>query len=260
MRCASYSTAQSYDLSKRGLLHLSKWDLKDFKDVLCFSSEGKFIFIFSYGCVTFWNLSIEEEEDFINRLDMMTDAATVQNFDTFEYTIGKSQKILQDVITLDSSKSIDLQMLAVSYGLSQSQALAYFEERINKQVAQTKFIAQDMATHGRIPLSRKEISKKMGEVILERNLVNLHTDILDTPGFIWDHSEYNNLYEMTLLDLDFHSRTEVLNTRMSILKDLFEIMGDAVHSRHATALEWIIVILISMEVVLTLLIHVFKVI
>ena len=35
---------------------------------------------------------------------------------------------------------------------------------------------------GKIHLKREDISKKIGELFLQRCYVNLHTDILDTPG------------------------------------------------------------------------------
>ena len=97
-------------------------------------------------------------------------------------------------------------------------------------------------------------------MFIERNSVNLHTDILDTPAFFWDHPEFEPLYNMTRADLDVDARTKVLNTRLDIVRELFEVMGDELNNRHAAMLEWIIIILICIEVVLTLLTHVFKII
>lgn len=260
MRCSSFSTARGYDFKKRELLHLAEWDLKDFRDALYFSKEERHLFIFYYGCVVFWNFTPAEEEDFLKRLKFISDRSFAPDCDIFEYETGEEQKVFQDLITLDKNQPLDMQMLAVSFGLSQSQALSYFENSVNAQIEDTKFIAQDMAIRGNIGLSRRDISKKMGAVMVQRNSVNLHTDILDTPAFVWDHPEYDELYQLTLSDLEFRNRTEVLNSRMSILKDLFEVMGNEVHNRHSAALEWIIIILISVEVVLTLLIDVFKII
>lgn len=87
--------------------------------------------------------------------------------------------------------------------------------------------------------------------------MNLHSDILDAPVFIWDHPEYESLYNLTINDLELHARTAVLNRRLDIVKELFEMMRDELTNRHSTMLELIIITLIMIEVFLTLFIHVF---
>lgn len=155
------------------------------------------------------------------------------------------------------TRSHALQMLAVSYGLSQAVKLSAFESRIESTIETTKTIPQELAIRGKISLSRKEISRRIGALVIERNSVNLHSDILDAPVFIWDHPEYESLYTMTIKDLELHSRTDVLNRRLDIVKELFEMMRDELNNRHSTMLETIIVLLIMIEVFLTLFIHVF---
>ncbi len=121
----------------------------------------------------------------------------------------------------------------------------------------TKNIPEELAHRGKISLARKEISKRIGELFIERTSVNLHSDILDAPVFIWDHPEYESLYTMTINDLELHARTAVLNRRLDIVKELFEMMRDELNNRHSTMLESIIVLLIMIEVFLTLIVHVF---
>ena len=80
---------------------------------------------------------------------------------------------------------------------------------------------------------------------------------MDAPVFVWDHPEYEDLYTLTINDLELHSRKEVLNRRLDIVKELFEMMRDELTNRHSTILEVTIILLILSEVLLTLIIHVF---
>jgi len=48
---------------------------------------------------------------------------------------------------------------------------------------------------------------------LQRNSVNLHSDILDVPDFFWENSELEPLYAMTRSYLDLNKRVEILNRR-----------------------------------------------
>lgn len=260
MRCTSYSTAQSYNL--KGLIQgLGFADSAQiYSDAAYFPyKEGK-VFCFPYGCAIFWGLELDQESDFLTLLKPFEENPYPANFDGFEYQVGTQYSVKNDVITLNKKKPHTLQMLAVSYGLSQSGKLAVFEDRIFQTIEETKHIPRELALRGKISLSKRAIGKQIGALFIERNSVNLHTDILDTPAFFWDHPEFEPLYNMTRADLDVDARTKVLNTRLDIVRELFEVMGDELNNRHTAMLEWIIIILICIEVVMTALTHVFKVI
>ena len=137
--------------------------------------------------------------------------------------------------------------------------LGTFETAIRKTFIHTKEIPEDLAKHGRIPLSRKEIRRKMGELFIERNSINLHVDVLDTPEFFWEYSELEPLYAMASNYLDIDSRVEVLNHRLDVIHELFEMLGNELNHQHSSRLEWTIIILIVLEVVITLLKDVFHV-
>lgn len=257
MRCLTISTAETYDL--HGLaMELNDVEFINFyTDSLHASYKEWNIFIFRYGCVVLWNVPTSEEIQFLEILQKFAQNPINPVFEEFLYSFATKPRFFQDKITLAKTRSHDLQMLAVSYGLSQAIKLSAFEERIDNTIKMTKNIPQELSRRGKISLSRKEISKRIGGLFIERNSVNLHSDILDAPVFIWDHPEYESLYTMTINDLELHARTAVLNRRLDIVKELFEMMRDELNNRHSSMLEWIIIILIMMEVILTVGIHVF---
>jgi uncharacterized Rmd1/YagE family protein len=171
--------------------------------------------------------------------------------DDFTFTYGENMKIEEDEILLQNKSSHT--KLAISYGLAQSVKLTIFEEAIHKTIAYSQQIPTGLAKHGKISLSRKEISKKMGEIFLERSFVNLHTEILDTPEFFWEHPELEPFYKRTIHYLDVSKRVELLNRRLGVVHDLFEILSNELNHQHSARLEWVIIILIVIEVILILL-------
>ncbi|MBI2706751.1 MAG: RMD1 family protein [Proteobacteria bacterium] len=257
MRCLALSTAETYDLQGLALALDEVEFINFYTDALHAAYKEWDIFIFRYGCTVLWNVPIEEETQFLNLLQKFSQNSINPVFEEFDYCFATKPRFFQDKITLAKTRSHALQMLAVSYGLSQAIKLTAFEAGIDNTIEMTKNIPQELARRGKISLSRKEISRRIGELFIERNSVNLHSDILDAPVFIWDHPEYESLYTMTINDLELHARTAVLNRRLDIVKELFEMMRDELNNRHSTMLESIIVILIMMEVFLTLVIHVF---
>lgn len=257
MRCLAISTAETYDLDGLALALQGIGFINFYTDALHASYKEGDIFVFRYGCLVFWNIPTEEEVQFLDLLQRFSHISINPVFEEFEYSFAIKPRFFQDKITLAKTRSHALQMLAVSYGLSQAIKLTAFEARIDNTIETTKNIPQELARRGKISLARKEISKRIGELFIERTSINLHSDILDAPVFIWDHPEYETLYTLTINDLELHARTAVLNRRLDIVKELFEMMRDELNNRHSTMLESIIVLLIMIEVFLTLVIHVF---
>jgi uncharacterized Rmd1/YagE family protein len=215
------------------------------------------IFYFPYGSTVCWGLSKEDEEKFLSEVrPYEQQALDSQEVDTFSYTLGEAPKISKDEIILHSRDVMTL--LALSHGLAQSVKLAAFEAAIQKTFNSTKHIPEDLAKWGRVPLSRREIRKKMGELFIERNSVNLHFDVLDTPEFFWEYPELEPLYKMVANYLDIVSRVEILNQRLDVVHELFEMLGNELNHQHSSRLEWTIIGLIFIEIALTLLRDVFQ--
>jgi len=257
MRCTGYCTASSYDITRlfqhlhpqgssqlyRDLIHTQAKEER--------RSKGD-IFYFSYGVVVCWGFTVEEEHQILAALrDFERESNPKPELDEFTFVYGDNMKIEEDEIILQN-KNI-LTKLAISHGIAQSVKLTIFEDLIKKTIDLTKHLPSDLAKKGKIPLSRKEISQKMGELFMERNFINLHSEILDTPEFFWEHPELEPFYRRTSHYLDVSKRVEVLNKRLNVVHELFEILSNELNHQHSSRLEWTIIFLIVIEVVIALL-------
>ncbi len=91
----------------------------------------------------------------------------------------------------------------------------------------------------------------IGSVFVIRHDVNLHTEILDTPDFFWkDGEKYEGDYKLIMRYLQMVPRTEVLNTRLDMLRELLHVLQQQMENDHGVKLEWIVIWLIVVEVVL----------
>ena len=257
MRCTAYCTAAGYDTARlfqflqmtgtsqlyRDVIHIQPKDEKGVK---------KDIFYFPYGVTIFWGFSIEEEKSMLSVLKKFERESLARpEIDEFSFIYGDKMRIEEDEIVLQKKDPVT--KLAISYAIGQSVKLTVFEEAIAKTVEQTKHLPKNLAQKGKISLSRKETSQKMGEIFLERNFINLHAEILDTPEFFWEHSEMEPFYRRTIHYLDVTKRVELLNRRLNLLHELYEILGNELNHQQSSRLEMTIIILILIEVVLALL-------
>lgn len=256
MRCIAYCTCANYELAQlfqffqasgaiqisRNVVHLQPKDEKGAK---------RDIFFFSFGTAVFWGFKQEEEKKFLSVVKPFAKEPIGRyELDEFSFAYGSKMAIVEDEILLP--KKDFLIKLAISYALVQSVKLTVFESAIEKTIENSKQIPKNLADRGRISLSRKQTSRKIGQLYLERNYINLHSDILDIPEFFWDHAELEPFYRKTIHYLDVTKRVDLLNRRLTLLHELFEILGNELNHRHSSRLEWTIIILILIEIALAI--------
>ncbi len=263
MRCTSYCTASSYEIPKLFQFLAEKGPAQLFKNVIHFEMKHKNkpmgdIFFFSYGTLVCWGLTDVEEKiclSYAKKFGKEPNHRT--EFDEFTYSYGSTINIVEDEIMLPNKST--LSKLAVSHGIAQSAKLAIFEELIQQTINLTQNLPRELARSGKIFLSRKQISKRMGELFIKRSFISLHSEILDVPEFFWYYPELEPLYRKAAHYLDVIKRIDALNKRLTVIHDLFEMLGDALNHQYSSRLEWIVIILIGIAVIVSILTNVFNV-
>lgn len=261
MRCASYCTAAEYNINEL-VNHLNEIGLepKHFDNVIHAQKHTQKsvidVFFFPFGCVITWGAGETEELSIVNQ--------------TKKYAIGNLDNPISDFIFCNIDRNatktfIDEEKneiilnddsvfvkLSISHALAQSVKLSVLEQSVTNLLNQTPPIQKELASTGTISLSKKQISKQIGILFNERYSVNLHSDILDTPEFFWRRPHYEPLYLMTAEFQDIQIRQNILNHRLNMIHELYEILSNELNYKHSTRLEWIIITLIGIEVILAL--------
>lgn len=266
MRCSSYCTSGAYhidDLAK--LLREKELDPKFYDDVIHIERDDEFgkghVFFFPYGCIIFWGIETEMENEFITLVEQFSIDPLLQiahdecSFFYSDTTIIHEEN---DEIQVESDDTQIL--LSLSYGLSQSVKLTTCEQSINETIQKTRHLPDELAKLGKITLSRKKLSQKLGALFAERHAINLHNDTLDTPEFFWRRPRYEPYYQMSAEYLDIATRTEILNRRLGAISELYNILSDELKHIHSSRLEMIIIFLIVIEVIVAILKDILKII
>ena len=113
-------------------------------------------------------------------------------------------------------------------------------------------IPLQLAQRGRSKFSANEVARLTGRIFLERNAVNLYSNILDTPEFFWEAEAVEPLYRRVNRYLDVEDRVRILNSRLDIVNDLLDSLCTQLETRNAHRLEIIIIYLIALEIILEL--------
>lgn len=260
LRCVSFCTARSYDLQALA----NSFKRKDFltrltRDVLYVTNLKKpaDIFFFNHGSFVCWGLNKRQEQKWVEYVkDFSRDRLVNIESDHFCYRLGEEisidthERFRLDIITLDSENAQI--KLAVSYALAQSVKLEAFEAAIQDAINKNSSLPEEIANHGVIPLSRRALFKRMGEIFIARSSINLNSEYLDTPEFFWRNPNLEPFYVMTKKFVDIPSRVMALNQKLDVLQELLHILNSQVQHRHSSMLETIIILLILIEIAISL--------
>ena len=260
MRCSYYCVGNTYDIDELAkFLREEGREPKFYDNVIHIHKEnneegaGGDAFIFPYGCTIFWGLEEEEEHQILSELRPYVGyplAFPMHDQSTFHYGGITAIEEEEDQIVLESDDI--LIKLSLSHGLSQSVKLEWFEESVSHTIEKTRHLPEELARKGKISMSRKKLSKKIGALFAERNSINLHSDILDTPEFFWRRPQYEPYYVMASEYMDITTRLDILNRRLDVIHELYDILSSELNHRHSSRLELTIILLILIEVVVVL--------
>lgn len=259
MRCFAYSFPSTFNHRKIINLLSKDYQLSELGGSIYLAPEvmdslpnshGD-VFIFPYGAIVCWGIPELLEKQLISSLNgCFAEKLGAEDDDSFSFSYGDRAKISADHIILPNNHPKT--KLAYSHGFAQSVKLGGFENTIQGIIEHTKQLPKNLATKGKILLSRKEIRKLMGRIFIDRDSINLHLDLLNVPNFFWDEPELEAIHEMVVKYLDQEKRVTLLNQKLSVIQQLLDMLVNELHVQHSSNLEWIIIILLCIEIALAL--------
>ena len=263
MRLSSYCTAFAYDMDKlenalqkdgfnpsvyEGVIHIQK-EIKEDK-------SGGDIFYFPYGCIIMWGFTVDAalaELKYLSRFQIKPYSRDYHDIMNYEYGKQEEMEIVEedDLIILAKSDAT-LEKISFSYALSQSAKLQVVEESSIETIKRSQYLIDELIIEGKISISQRKLTKKMGMLFAERNAINMHADILDTPEFFWRRPKYLPIYKRAEQLFDISHRIEIVTRRSNIVHELFDLLSAELQHIHSNRLEWIIIALISVEIALAI--------
>ena len=227
---------------------------KRYRDALYISMPNGDCFIFDYGVVVTWGLSQTKQQQLLDMvLPCTTDVEPVIQWESlhFDVTEDKPVSISDDKLHIPNRKTLTL--LAISHAIAQSCTLDAFETMAEKTIVDNAYLSETLAKTGKIPLSRRQLAKLRGQLFQTKNDILLHFNLLDTPEFFWEFPDQEGHYLAVAKYLDLKPRVELLTLKLETIHTLLEMLASEQNHKHSAFLEWIIILLIALDIVFILL-------
>ena len=207
--------------------------------------------LFEYGVLVSWNQPENDRQQLIFRLKgLVEDDLSRPPIEQYAYRIMPDEafRIHDDLLILP--KQDPLSTLALSHAFAQSAKLDFFEDKAWHVIQQNAHISKQLARTGKVSLSKRNLAKLRGVLFDTSSDITLHFNLLDTPEFFWNYPELEPLYQQLAKYLDLSPRIEILNKKLSTIQGLLSMLAAEQYHKHSAFLEWIIIILIAVEILL----------
>ncbi|KAL6815826.1 hypothetical protein GGI42DRAFT_312397 [Trichoderma sp. SZMC 28013] len=229
--------------------------------------NGGDIFVFPSGTIVTWSLPPDVVTKQILRAAEEPHAEPLREVEDLEFTTdnGRETSTLKgDVVVLGTRKEhkdgdfldTTLAKIAFSSGLARSTKLAVLESALTSYFESTRNIPALLSQGTGVPLSRKFILQKTGELLSLRAKLNHYSELTDNlPDIFWDSKSELGLegyYDQVGRALDVNVRIRALNQKMDYAQEIATVLREMSSEQHGTRLEWIIIVLIFVEVVFEL--------
>lgn len=219
------------------------------------------IYYFRSGSMITWGIEKNECKALVQELStfQQSPVRSMHEDVAFDEVDGRSETgIVGDVIVFPSTFSREEELdqrLSVSYALHQHLLLMGVEEKIDKFMYSLKELPDRLVESMWFSGLGRKTDTMIRDVLLLRHELNEDIGLKGDDSF-WDRPREERLHDQMTKYLDVDRRMKLCNERLQYSIDSLQILTNKLNTWHGQLAEWIIIILISVEVA-NIIIHVF---
>lgn len=217
--------------------------------------ESRELFFFREGTVVMWNISDLEGANILQLLqkyeqNRYKESIVQSESETMCYSYADTGKRshMRDGNIILAMNATNLDKYTFSNAMAQTVKLGIWEASLDSYIDSIEFVTEDLKAGRKLQMTQQEVLRKQGELFALRHSINLSSDLLDTPDFYWERDDLERLYQQTCSYFNIAKRTRVINEKLTHCVELVGILSTHLSDRHHIRLEWMIIILIMVEV------------
>lgn len=222
--------------------------LKRDRYFLLLSCDNKTLYLKDYGSVVFLGWEDVEIASFLKEKFGIQSPEQLKSeeMEVDQNSLIEHQVNFDNIIVPDLTPEV---IHIISLNLAQSVVLSYYQEQADDILATSSKVSIELKDKGHVSISTKKLRKLLGRAIVLKNTVAENLYIFDTPEFA------SNAEELTKMDTELNENLDILNRfrslqhNLSTVTDTLSFLMDILQHKHSTILEWIIILLILIEVI-----------
>lgn len=246
----------SYFLNSRIDIQTVKESL-DFKffhaendEIFFIHGQSGFFHLTQYGSLVFLGVSENDRRAIIARIeDIMgvPDHFILEELLHVEIDPEKEYEVEFDHLTLPV---LDQQTAQTSMiVMAESAALHFYRQKTDELLEKTRGFTARLSNTGHIGMSRRKLRTFIGNTLNLKGTITENLYLFDTPPIAWKTEFLNQLDKDLNQHMEIYPRYRAISYKLDIVTENLSLFKDLMQHRHSSFLEWIIIILILIEVV-----------
>jgi len=245
----AFHLAESIDIKKFWKEYTDTENYMSSSDIFYSNGQDQYLYLLAYGVVVFSGYNEVKMSEMIDYLkphckNLLSEKIredfiinTTTNKDAFEYNEIHISKSSPNVIRI------------IMFNVAQSVALDYFSKLAEDLMIETTNYIQQLEKYGKINISLKKLKMFIGKVLNIKNRIADNFYILDSPEETWE-DEYLSKIDFGLRKtFDVKIRFREIDNQLQIIRDNLNLFKDLAQNRNSNMLEWVIILLILVEVI-----------
>jgi required for meiotic nuclear division protein 1 len=257
-KVVSYQIADSIDVRafrtafKEGIYHY------DADELFYKMGEESFVYVFRYGVVCFLGYTEAEAQAFLERIaPYCKNVFELKLSEEFEVeTNARENKFGYNKIEIMNPEIEILRLIMLN--VSQSVALDYYSQQTDLLMEETNSHTLSLERRGRLDISGRSLKMYIGKTLNLKNRIAENLYIFDSPPETWEDENLNRMDQGLKRTFDLQERHRDIREGLEIIRENLELFKDLLQYRNSTFLEWIIIILVFLEVLNLLIDKFFK--
>ena len=217
--------------------------------------EGQRVYLFYFGAAVFFNCNEDETSQFFKAIIKATDSFRIPRshvyHESYSLQIRKGEKIAvtNDYAVMQKEEAVYVDIIA--HTIAKSVALEQIEARVDIVFDKMEEIIAKL-DRGQLAVPDTDLAQTSATILNFKYRSLSHIMILDKPDITWDIEEADRLYSTLANLFELKQRYSQIKHKSDTLLDINEVFTGLSHARRSARLEWIIIILIAIEIALFL--------
>jgi len=216
----------------------------------CGGTEREQVYLYHFGGLVFLNCGNETITTFLNRLrsiaGIVKGEQQLKFREEYELRIATEEPaITNDYAVMDHFDQAYIDI--VCFVIAKSVALERIEGQVDTVLDDMEGVIGNLG-RGNLNIPDQRLARLASSILNFKYLSIAHIMVLDKPEITWDNPETDRLYLTMAAHFELDQRYQEIKHKSETLLDITEVFSGLSHARRSARLEWIIIILIAIEI------------
>lgn len=211
------------------------------------TGSDSYQYYFNYGVVVFSGHTEEEIKQAVEKIQNQLKSPQPWLRDDHDVQVqpGAALKFEFNQLIVDH---VDDKIIRIAmFNLAQSIALDHYHAISEDLLMEVRSFTNGLESNGKLNINRKNMLKFIGRALNTQNDIADNIYIFDAPEEVWENENLDSLNKGLIKHFDLRVRISEIEYTLRIIDDNLKVFLQISNQRESNVLEWIIIVLILME-------------